>query len=185
MIDLNDKGFCIFGLRGGGKTNLAKHILKQYAGKALIYDTLHEYDDAPFDNFRPTDRQSVAELENITRLVMKSRRYKLFIIDETNRYCPAKPKPLPQAVADLNDWQRHYGISTGYICRRPSQLNGDLTELAAYLFIFKLTGKNDIQYLNDIAVGMGDAAAALRPFHYILAPPDRGQYQVKKPVPEY
>jgi hypothetical protein len=45
--------------------------------------------------------------------------YSLFIIDEANRFCPPKPKLLPAAVADLNDQNRHYLMSVGYVARRP------------------------------------------------------------------
>jgi len=103
------------------------------------------------------------------------------LIDEANRYCPSKPATLPRAIADLNDYRAHYGLATVYIARRPVQLNQDLTDLANYLFIFRLTGKHDIDYLNDLANGIGDAVAALEPYHYILVNPDRS-YSVLSPV---
>ena len=182
MLDLNNKGFCIFGLPDSGKSTLAHFLLASYAAGALVYDTLSEYPDTPFDCYRPKDRASVAELEIVTRAVLKAKRYKMYVIDECNRYCPSKPAPLPQAIADLNDWRAHYRLTAGYICRRPTQLNQDLTELAHYLFIFGLRGKNDIQHLNDVAAGLGDAVATLPKYHFMVVNPDR-TFTHYKPIP--
>jgi len=123
----------------------------------------------------------VPELERVVRRVMASKRYKLLVIDEANRFCPSKPKVLPQAVADLNDWRAHYGLAVGFICRRPVQLNQDLTELAHYLFVFQMPGKNDQDYLNSLSRGLGDAVAKMPKYHFILADPERN-YELYSPV---
>ncbi len=180
MLDLENKAFCIFGLPDSGKSTLASYILNQYAGAAFVYDTLNEYPDNPFDSYSPKGRYDTAELEAVIRVAMK--RYSLIVIDEANRFCPPKPIPLPQAVADLNDWRAHYGITVGYISRRPVQLNPDLTELCHYLFIFSLQGKNDIQYLNDLSAGLGDAVTQVPLYHFMVVDPLR-HYQVYSPVP--
>lgn len=179
-LQLENKAFCIFGLPDSGKSTLAHFIIAQYAGQAFVYDTLHEYPGINFDTYCPKDRYSAVELDMVIRIAM--RRYKLIIIDECNRFCPSKPAPLPQAVADLNDWRAHYGASVGYIARRPVQLNQDLTELAHYLFIFCLKGRNDIQYLNDLTAGLGDSVSELAPYHFIVVDPQRS-YQTYSPVP--
>lgn len=183
MLDLNSKGFCIFGLPDSGKSTLANFILNQYGAGAFIYDTLGEYADSPYDSYCPADRYDPAELEAVTRNILACRRYSLFIIDEANRFCPSKPAPLPQAIADLNDWRAHYELGVGYIARRPVQLNQDLTELSHYLFIFNLKGKNDIQYLNDLSAGLGDAVFDLAAYHYVVMYPDRS-YELYSPVPK-
>ncbi len=180
-IELDGKSFGIFGLPDSGKSTLAHSILAAFRDKAFVYDTLGEYPPEPFDSWVPKDRNSVPELEGIIRQVMASRRYELFLLDEANRYCPTKPKPLPQAVADLNDWRAHYGLALGFICRRPVQLNQDLTEQAHYLMIFRLPGKNDCQYLNDMSDGLGDAVRRLQPYHFMVVDPER-RYEISPPV---
>ena len=182
MLNLENKAFQIFGLPDSGKSTLANFILNQYGKSAFVYDTLAEFADEPYDSYIPKNRGSVTELEQVIRNVMKCRRYKLVFIDELNRFCPSKPVPLPQAIADLNDWRAHYGIAFGGAARRPAQLNQDLTELAHYLFIFKLTGRNDIQYLNDLADGLGDLVKTLPPYHFVALNPGRS-FQVYSPVP--
>jgi len=183
MLDLSSKGFCIFGLPDSGKSTLANSILSGYGRKAFVFDTLAEYKDGPYDSYIPTERNNPAELEAIARSIMASRRYSLFIIDETNRFCPSKPVPLPDAIADLNDFRAHYDLAVGYISRRPVQLNQDLTELAHYLFIFQLDGKNDCSYLNDLKNGLGDAVRTLAPYHFVLY--HKGfDFEVYSPVSE-
>ena len=174
MISLRGKTFVVFGLRGTGKSTLVNYIANQFKTKALVYDTLNEVpQDASYDSYTPINRYNVGEVETIIKTVIESRAYRLFIIDEANRFCPSKPNPLPPMVADLNDQCRHYNIGVGYVARRPTQLNQDLTELADYVFIFHLKGKNDINYLNDLSMGLGDAVLALKPFHFVLVKPDR------------
>lgn len=175
-LKLTRKTWAVFGYKGGGKSTLAHYIASLYKEKCLYYDTLHEVpENVKFHTYPPKNRQSSLELENIVHLIKTGRRYRMFIIDEANRFCPPKPKPLPQGIADMNDWCRHsqYNLSVGYIARRPVQLNSDLTELADYLFIFQLGGKNDIQYLNDLRSGMGDAVKNLPLYHFLLVEPDR------------
>ena len=186
-MDLTGKTFCIFGLKATGKSTLSDLILTTYGASALYYDTLSEAPaESPFDIYRPENRYSVAELESVIRSIVPQNinllpRYRLIIIDETNRFCPSKPAPLPAAIADLNDQCRHYLMSAGFIARRPSQLNQDLTELADYLFIFRLTGKNDIQYLNNTVSALGDAVLALAPHEFITVNPDRS-FEINEPI---
>ena len=104
MLDLENKAFCIFGLPDSGKSTLANYILNQYGASAFVYDTLREYPADPFDSYSPKNQNDVAELESIIRAAIASGRYSLIVIDEANRFCPPKPAPLPQAIADLNDW---------------------------------------------------------------------------------
>jgi len=163
MIDLSNKGFVICGTKGGGKSWLTKHILDSNPDH-LIYDPLHEHQG--YRRYLPTDRTSVPELERFVKDVVIPRRPAIWIIDEANRYIPPKPNPLPEGINDLNDYARHWKISCGYVCRRPVQFHTDIVELAHYLFIFKLTGKNDYRYLEDLKAGLGDAVRGLQPHHF-------------------
>lgn len=182
MLNLRSKTFCVFGLRGSGKSTLVNWIATNFDNKCLVYDTLHEVPEAAhYYSYPPRDRYSVSELNDVIAGVIAARRFDLFIIDEANRFCPSKPAPLPKGVTDLNDMCRHYGLGAGYVARRPVQLNQDLTELAEYIFIFHLVGKADISYLNDIAYGLGDTVLAIPNFHFVLVSPDRS-YEVYDPI---
>jgi len=183
-LKLARKTFAIFGYKGGGKSILGKTIAQTYGAKCLVYDTLHECpQQAAFHSYPPKNRYSETELESVVALLKANKAYRMFIIDEANRFCPPKPRPLPQGIADLNDWCRHpqFNMSVGYIARRPVQINTDLTELCDYLFLFQLGGKNDIKYLNDLRHGLGDVVQNLPPFHYVIAAQNR-TWEVMNPV---
>jgi hypothetical protein len=184
QLEVENRVTAVFGLRKSGKSTWGRWILREYGELAIVYDTLHEYPDGPYDSYRPQDRYSVDEYERATRAIMSSRRYSIYTIDESNRYNPSKPSPLPQATADLNDWCRHeeYQLGCIHIARRPVQLNQDITELADNLIIFQLRGLNDIKYLDGLSAGLGNAVSQLPPFHFVLVNPDRS-FQVCPPVP--
>lgn len=179
--------FCIFGLRKTGKSTFANSVLNTFGELALYYDTLYEApEDSPFDIYQPKDRYSVAEVCSVIRAIIPESinalpKYRMLVIDEANRFFPPKPAPLPKEAADLNDQCRHYLMSAGFIARRPTQLNQDLTELADYLFIYRLTGKNDIQYLNNTATGLGDAVQQLKQHEFVLVNPDK-TFEICNPI---
>lgn len=185
MINLVGMRACIFGLPGSGKTTLAKHLLKQYP-KHFIYDYHGEYKDCSeaqhCKHYKPMSI-AVEEFNKVIDFAMLQD-VDLIAIDEANIFCPNRI-PLCDAMRKLNDTNRHLrnekGI--GFICiaRRPVQLHTDLVELAHYLFIFGLKGKNDRQYLNSLVEGLGDAVAQLCPFHFILVYPDR-HYDICEPI---
>jgi hypothetical protein len=182
-VDLKDKRFVILGLQGSGKTVLARDILSQHSN-TFVYDTLDEYQD--FNRYVPKHRSYTPEaLREMDRAIQKyvvSRRDKvsLFIIDEANRYCPNR-RLLPNIIGYLNDFNRHLHLSFGVIARRPAQLNTDLMELAHYLFIFRLVGRNDLDYLSGIVEGLDDAVRNLKPFYYVIVDQNR-DFTIAKPV---
>lgn len=178
-MDITNKRFVILGLPGSGKTVLAKSLLNK-STHHIVYDVLKEYDG--FYRYIPTKRNSREELTYfIQNFIIKTFKPNLFIIDEANRYMPPKPTPLPMGVSELNDWSRHMGISWGCIARRPVQFHSDIMELAHYLFIFVLKGKNDRAYLDCIIPGLGDTVAELEQYHFAVVTESREVY-VHNPI---
>lgn len=184
MIDITGKRFVILGLQGSGKTELAKLILSKTENH-IVYDVLQEYDG--FQRYIPTDRNSRDELSaTVQKLILPRVKPDLFIIDEANRYLLPKPTPLPAGIDELNDWSRHmgkYGLSWGCIARRPTQLHTDIVELAHYLFIFVLKGKNDQQYLDSILPGLGSQVASLPDYHFVIVDAGR-KLVIHSPIPD-
>jgi hypothetical protein len=179
MIDLTLKRFCIFGLQASGKTELAKFILR-HAPNHLVWDWHHEY-----KGFCRYSVQKRYDLEKQLTLVIQKLvpKVDMFIIDEANRLAPNR-SPLMPVLAELNDDSRHepWRLSLGMIARRPVQLNTDLVELSHFLFIFNLKGKNDIEYLNDLAAGLGDTVSTMPPYHYAAVDQYRS-FKVMPPIP--
>lgn len=184
---ISNKRCAIFGLQGSGKTELAK-VLARSIGAHLVYDVHHEYNGlnrylVGHKRVDPRNKNDhgLAELNNVVdTIVLKSGQIRLFILDEGNRYCP-NHYPLPASILVLNDDNRHDRIGFIVIARRPAQLNTDLTELAHYLFIFNLAGRNDFNFLEDTAEGLGEAVKKLKPFWFVIVHPDR-HYEVHPPI---
>jgi len=108
MIDLTDKSFVIFGLRGSGKSWLVKSILDSTADH-IIYDPLNEH--RGYRQYIPDDRESVEELSEMIQGLVIKQKPSLFIIDEANKYIPPKPTRLCPGVADLVDFSRHVALA--------------------------------------------------------------------------
>ncbi len=191
-INFKGKTTCIFGLRGTGKSTQRDNLFTQFGELGLLYDTLWETPaDVPYHIYRPADRYSVFELCDIVGQVIQAKKthnplaYDYIGIEEANRFIPSKPKTIPPVIADLNDMCRddagHYGIGVLYLCRRPCQLNQDITELSDYIMVYRLEGNNDIKYLNNIANGLGDAAKELPDYHYLLVNQAR-KFEIMTPV---
>ncbi len=180
-INLLNKIFCIFGLNMSGKTYLAKHIAKQY--NSIIFDVLEEYEPNIYDVYIPESKiypDISYEFESFIEKV-KNQKWNMLIVDEASRIFPNR-KPLFPCFRNYLDTYRHQKLcSIGFIARRPTQLHTDLVELAHYIFVFNLKGKNDIQYLNFLNSKIGDLPAKLEPYHFLVIFPDRN-FKVFKPV---
>jgi len=162
-MDLTDKGWCIFGPRGSGKSWLLKSILDSTPDH-IVYDPLGDHEG--YRRYLPEDRNSVAELSDLVQAVVIPTKPALFAVDEANKYILPKPHPLPAGIDDLMDFGRHFGISVGFVARRPVQFHTDLVELSDVIFLFSLTGKNDYQYMEDLHRGLGDVVRNLEKYHF-------------------
>jgi hypothetical protein len=187
LSELKGKAITVIGLKGSGKTVWVKYLLDSVK-KHLIVDPMLEYQG--FRRYIPKNRSysdaAIDELEMVAgELVVpeKGNRAKvdLFAVDEANRYCAAR-HPLSPIIMDINDFQRHWDLTTVWVARRPTQLNTDLVELSNWIIVFNLAGKNDHQYLNDLSDGLGDAVLQLPKYHYMFVKENR-QYEVMPPVP--
>lgn len=169
---------------------LAKHIARSFSS-ALIIDPLEEFGDLPDTHRRYHPKQLHASAASdkeldlvIGKWVMNGprvRRVDLWLIDEANRFFPNR-RPMPRRAAWLNDTIRHAGLAWGCVARRPVQLHTDLLELAHYLYIFRLTGVNDLKRCDDLHAGLADMVVKLPPHHFI----ERDAYgtiTVHEPVP--
>jgi len=180
-IDLTNKSWTIFGRKGGGKSWLTKHILDSTPNH-WIYDPLGEH--AGYNQYIPTDRESIPELEVFTLWAIDpANRPALLVVDEGNRYMKPKPTPLPKGISELNDFNRHWGISFGCVARRPVQFHTDLVELSEYVFFFPLSGVNNFRFMDDLYDGLADAVKSL-PDHGFVSVHDGKTLTVHPPIDE-
>ena len=176
MIDIRGKRVVIFGNNLSGKSVLAKFICSR-SHPNFVWDYHNEYDKVNdfryLPNFKDNYDNMIAELDMvINNLVIpsaKEGRISSFIFDESSQYCLPKPSRLPQSIRELNDNYRHYNnMGLVFIARRPTQLNQDITELAHYKIFFRLAGRNDAQYEENIEKGLADRIYNLQPYHFIV-----------------
>ena len=184
MAELDEKRFVIFGKQGSGKTELVKHILRSTKNH-IVYDrTRHDYPG--FTRYLPNDSQSAQEMSDfvLLNIVKNPNRPRLFVLDEANLFLQPKPSRLPTGIAELNDLGRHLKMTWGVVSRLPSQFHSDITQLADHIFIYRLNGYQDKQYLNKILVGgnIGDRAANLQPFHFLHYDVGAGSVTLHSPI---
>ena len=187
LSEFEGKGLCVFGLRGSGKSVWTRNFISQYKSH-LIVDPMVEYPG--FRRYIPQNRaygkEAIEEINMLATMLAATKKQggkakvDLFAIDESNRYCPNR-QPLPDTLLDIMDYQRHWKLTTVHVARRPVQMNTDIVELANYIIIFNLAGKNDQQYLNDVSKGLGDAVLKLPKYHYMFVDENR-KYKQMSPV---
>ena len=179
--NLRDKQISVFGLRGTGKSVWTKWFIRKF-NRPIVFDPLDEYKD--FTRYVPTAREPGEEMQAEFDAFFRSIRGKkisCLAIDEANRIMPNREKPSV-SCRDIIDLGRHDKRCYVFIARRPTQITTDAVELTDRIVFFRLDGKNDIKYIEDIKEGMGEAVRQLKPFHYLIYDRSDGSYLVHSPV---
>lgn len=184
-IDLSGRHYMTWGLKDCGKSYFNNYIMQNFQGNFAVFDTMREHNDYGQDNLRfcPSESRGdelMEQFEVFLQYVIDNRdRYDLVVVDEINRL-HKKGGQLHGPLADLVDFNAHYGLGIGMIARRPTQVHTDVSEMADYHFFFRLQGKNDIDRLNHMKNGLGDSVKNLRKREYIILFPD---YSFEKRAP--
>lgn len=161
-ISIKNSHTMLFGLKGAGKSNWLQWLLskRRYSTSHVCFDVCREHDS--LNQYLPRHRRGKEgrqELEQVlTRLITdveRERRPEVVAIEEISRYAPSNGA-TSEALMELCDLNRHYGVGLVGVARRPAQVESDLVELADQLVIFNLRGKNDIRRLNNERAGLGD-----------------------------
>ena len=157
--------------RSGKSTLLQTKIIPDYLkrGKTvLVVDVNREYKAARnLYVYDITDYSKAAEETDalIGFLIEHPRICDVIVFDESNVLFP-KTNLLPNAKRLVNT-NRHLGIDIIAVARRPVDINITISELANKRYVFRATGYNDIQRLNNLKIGLGDRAYALGQHDYI------------------
>ena len=158
---LRNKQLALFGMRGSGKTHFTKYLASNFKNP-FIFDPLNEYTE--FENrYIPSETSDFLEIQNEFMLMYDKVNWKkidLLVIEEADLIAPSR-QSYPFTLRKIISLGRHEGLTYVWITRRPAQMHTDISELADYLVVFKLDGKNDIDYLNSIYKGLGYTANTL------------------------
>lgn len=196
-VNFSNKLVSVFGLHETGKSYFVKQMSENY--DTVVFDILNEYDENKHDVWRPEQDQYPEiqdEFDDFVGYIREQKRqnearWGMMVCDEASTVLPNK-KGMPSNVNNFLNYYRHsldekgWDMGGVFVARRPARVNTNIVELSRYLVIFRVTGKNDIKYLNSIASGLGDEASKLgsgdRPEHeFILVHPDRN-YEVMPPL---
>lgn len=186
-LRLKDRHTVLFGKRGEGKSNLVQWILKNYPN-AIVYDMCREHDVEGVTRYVPENRSGEmarAEAGEFTKRIItendRERRPDLVIYEEASRYLP-NGGGTHDAIFDLADQGRHYGVGTVAVARRPAKIDTSIREMADTALSFYVSGKNDVNALNAIEEPAGDLAKALPEYHFVKI--EGREIDVCQPVPE-
>lgn len=185
-IDLDGKHFMTFGKKNCGKSYFNNWLMSKTSSPYVCFDPMREHPDYTDDDvvIRPENTRGEGaneELEEVVAWAKNNREHFGFLwVDEVNRF-HQKGGQLQGPVGELMDLSAHWGMAFGGIARRPSQVHTDMRDLADYLFLFKLNGISDVRTCDDIARGLGERVASLKPREFMVVHPD-GSYEKHAPI---
>ena len=182
IIELKNQQAVILGNRGGGKTNLAVHIARQVPpGEVLVYDPLAEWAKLGYRAHVPKDGLDLDELDDYIRTVAVRAEPRIFIVDEASSIITTKHR-LPPGLQMLSRHGRHYGMTVLWIGHRPMDINPNISEMADYLFIFRVSGAGNLVRLRNWHEDLPAAVRSLKDYEFAVL--EHGQtVTVHAPVP--
>ena len=178
----------IVGQRGSGKTQLAKHLAKQYLSKSIdiwIYDVNNEYLDleirytiSSVHRYIPKD---VGDIEEFEDFIWKAWRHKriVVLIEEADLY--ANPHSIPRAFKNLVARGRHRKIGMILITRRIASMHKYPCSQAKHFFIFRTILPNDIKYLKEFIGDKAEELPNLPDYHFLYW--SHGKAKIYSPIP--
>ena len=165
------------GIRGSGKTVLARYIASLHPKEVLVYDPLDEWPE--YDVLQPRKLQYPSAAEEFAVMIQKAKlfdpskhNYRLLVVDEAVRIVPAQ-RTLHPVIARLNAEHRHIPLAIVWIAQRPRMIHTSVVDLADHLMIFRLPGGADHRFLEDTSRGLGTEIAALKKYHFVYVDQDR------------
>ena len=143
MLTINTNAITtIAGMRGSGKTTLAKQILRSVKGKVIVYDPMHEYPKKI--SFHP--RSDSKHDFNAFMAACWKQGNVYVCVDEAEHYFPLK-KVMLSSVFKVVNTGRHRNIGLLIITRRIAELNKTVFGLSNTGVFFQMFLPNDIKYL--------------------------------------
>lgn len=185
-IDLTGSHVLVLGKKNTGKSYFTNYLMSISNGPYLSFDPMREHEDYGRDDIviRPDATRgddAVQALDDAINFLEENRdTFEWCFVDECNRF-HTKGGTLDGAIGALADYNAHYGMGMCMVARRPVQVHTDLRELADWLFVFRLTGQNDVRTLDNISRGLGERAASLNPREFMVVAPS-GEYWRHDPI---
>jgi hypothetical protein len=185
----------IFGKKWCGKSRLARQLIAT-AEKRIIIDPMWEHTQGAIVRsfaalvayVRPRRHERYAVVLQCTNDVERDRTLQLLtagtpdrpplagvtvLIDEADRI--SRPTNLPEHIARLPNYGRHFGVSLMLLARRPQGLHRDFRAAADRIFVGQMQEPGDCDYLSEfIGPELAERAKTLRPDEFVEWPKDAG-----------
>ena len=178
-LDLKGKRVCIVGLQGSGKSYLTKYLLTSFK-TVFIIDPMDEYQVVDKDKSRIRVVVKDNIIPDIVYNTIENTDLDLLVVDEISRFAPSR-KTDNLRLRNYADICRHSGTTFIGVARRPGQVFTDYVELAHYIFIFRMRGRNDGIWLANQATDLPTTVHGLKQYEFVCLYPDRN-YEVFPPV---
>lgn len=135
----------ICGMRGTGKSQLGKYLMKQMPS-SFIFDTLDEHREFQPNVYIPKTNDP-KELNLVAGKIWRTWNTYLYI-SEAELFMPVNRPLLPETFR-ITTQGRHRGIGLLADTRRVADLNKTVFSLSDHVFIFRQFSKNDVHYLEE------------------------------------
>jgi len=163
----------ILGMRGAGKTTLAKALIKQNKHlKYLIVDVVGNY--GGFAKKYPVLRIANVEKAKLDKALIKAMdRGRFAVLDEIDRF------KYDHVLAYFVNIGRNYGSGWIAIARRPANLNKDFITNAAYTFIARTTQMRDVEFIRASYDVSAEELASLKEYEFYMFHYDKREGTVR------
>lgn len=187
MINLQNKTFVVVGLKNTGKSYLIQNSILNSIPDNVVFDINGEYrncENAKYvykSNSRQYSQEMISEVDNFIEKMVNVKKPQLVIFEEADQIAPNQ-RLTSSSLLHLNSTCRHFnkerGIALGFIVRRPADLSSKIIEIADYIFIFQLSGKNDLNYLDQLKTGLKDIMPQIESNHKFIVLDGARNYEV-------
>lgn len=172
----SDEMITIGGMRGTGKTTLARYIARQFHS-VYVFDPLGQYSE--FSHYVP-EAGTVQEFDYVCQHIWE-RGNVLFVIEECEGYLGERMSLSPYAFKIVLQG-RNRGIGMMAITRRIANLSKTVFSLSDHVYLFRFFSPNDIHYCQDFIGREWASKLATMPKHHFLYYSGEGQLTACPPI---
>lgn len=163
--------FCILGKRGSGKSELAKHFLRQMDRNEypiLIMDVNDEYSGDEFENaliFKSKDLDDYFEnYDRNLKTFVDSNSSGMIVFEDVDVLVSSTR--IPMSILDLVIRGRHKNIGCMFLFRRANNIHKQILYNSHHIFIPRITLPNDIRYLSEYIPETEEVVPHLRKYEF-------------------
>lgn len=163
--------FCILGKRGSGKSEIAKHFLRQMDQNEypiLVMDVNNEYSSDEFENAELFKTKTLNDYfqsygSKLQKFIDSNNSGMIVFEDADVLISQSK---LPMDIYDLIIRGRHKNMGCMFLFRRANNIHKQLLYNSHHIFIPKITLPNDVDYLSEYIPGTEEIVPHLERYQF-------------------